>query len=91
MGQGGVIKTKNQTYPRKPRGDQVRPVYRAAARLGLTFLGPTFLGLAHVPFSQKGQFSLIRHPMTIKTQLQKKGAIKNLEGPFSLPGGVLPI
>lgn len=31
VGQGGVIKTKNQTYPRRPRGDQVRPVHRVAA------------------------------------------------------------
>lgn len=91
VGQGGVVKTKNQTYPRRPRGDQVRPVYRVAAGLGLTFLGSTFPGLAHVPISQIGQFSLNSTPYDHQDPTSKGGCYENLEGPFSLLRGALPI
>lgn len=57
-GAGRVIKAQNQTYLRRPRPDQARPVHKSCSWVRTHLPGSHIPGRAQVLFSQKGPFSL---------------------------------
>lgn len=83
VGQGVVIKAKNQTQTRPDQS------MGAASGPGLTSLGCTFLGLPPVIFLQ-GQFSLNSTPQDCQDPTSKAGCHQEpWKAPFSMPRAAL--